>query len=527
MIATEKIDLLGSPTYHLRKDNNSASRTKLVEEEKVLKCAIWGRISSEKDTQQASIGNQHDMLRLYAYEKGWHIVAEYEEVISGTSQEKRRKAFLQLIEDMRAKKFDVVIAKEISRFGRSGDLLYKFRNIAKENSIHIITLDNKVNTMENNEYLFGLFAFLAENESAVMSTRIKQSLKILAKKGEFNGSIPPYGYEIINKKLMLRQDDTPNNVQRIFKLYIEGKGTEAIARIFTREKIPTPSQIIGKRNAGTLWHGSSIKMILTNPHYTGDLVQGRTETKGVTVEGRIEHCESDQITIENSHEEIISKSDFNLVQNLIKSRTKNTSKVRGSKHLFTEVSYCKCCGNGMVYRKNRKGYICGNYNKYGKAFCTDHLILENYLKQRIREDLLSQLETMQDKNYLKKVEVTIQTKINTSKKLISTLNKELEKNESKKKRMLNLLSEGEIPPNVFNDYLVEYNSELNRITQKISKCEQENSEELIKTKIDRIQKTVSELLSFKEIDSNVINRFISKIEIDAKGNPQIHYRFAG
>lgn len=52
----------------------------------------------------------------------------------------------------------------------------------------------------------------------------------------------------------------------------------------------------------TLWHGSSIKMKLTNPHYTGDTVQGRTETKGMTVEGRIEHCESVQIIIENSHE---------------------------------------------------------------------------------------------------------------------------------------------------------------------------------------------------------------------------------
>lgn len=491
-----------------------------------MKCAIWGRISSEKDTQQASIGNQHDMLRLYAYERGWHIVAEYEEVISGTSKEKRRKAFLQLLEDMKAKKFDVVIAKEISRLGRSGDLLYKFRNIAKENSIHIITLDGKINTMNSDDRFYGFFAFLAENESEVMSTRIKQSLKILAKKGEFNGSIPPYGYETINKKLMLRKDDTPNNVQRIFKLYIEGKGTEAIARILTREKIPTPSQISGKRNAGTLWHGSSIKIILTNPHYTGDLVQGRTETIGVTVEGRIEHRKSEQITIANSHEAIISKADFNLVQDLIKSRAKNTSKVKGSKHLFTEVSYCKCCGKGMVYKKNRKGYICGNYNKYGTDFCTDHLIIEEDLKQRISKDLLNQLETMQDKTYLKKVEVAIKSKINKSEKLIHTSKKELENNELKKRRMLNLLSDGKIIPELFNDYLAEYNSEKTRINEKISQYEQISNQELIKTKIDRIQKTLSELLSFKEIDSNVINRFISKIEIDAEGNPQIQYRFA-
>lgn len=526
MIVAEKIDLLGSTTYHLRQDNNSTSRTKLVEEEKVLKCAIWGRISSEKDTQQASIGNQHDMLRSYAYEKGWHIVAEYEEVISGTSQEKRRKAFLRLLEDMRAKKFDVVIAKEISRFGRSGDLLYKFRNIAIANSIHIITLDNHMNTMEKQDHFFGFFAFLAENESKVMSTRIKQSLRILAKKGEFNGSIPPYGYEIINKKLMLRQDDTPNNVQKIFNLYIEGKGTEAIARILTREQIPTPSQISGKRNAGTLWHGSSIKMILTNPHYTGDLVQGRTETKAVMVEGRIKHCKSDQIITENSHEAIISKSDFNLVQDLIKSRAKNTSKVKSSKHLFTEVSYCKCCGKGMVYKKNRKGYICGNYNKYGTDFCTDHLIIEEDLKQRVREDLLNLLDKMQDKKYLAKVEAAIRSKINKSQKLINSSKKELEQNELKKKRMLNLLSDGKITSDVYNDYLAEYSSEKNRIIEKISQYELNNNEKLINIKLEHVQTAVSQLLSSKEIDSEIINRFIVKIEIDAEGKPQIQYRFA-
>lgn len=527
MIAIEKIDAIGSTKYHLKQDNNSASRNNFAEGEKVLKCAIWGRISSEKDTQQASIGNQHDMLRSYAYEKGWHIVAEYEEIISGTSTERRRKAFLQLLSDMEAKKFNLVIAKEISRFGRNPKLLYKFREIAKENSIHIITLDGKVNTLLGEEDNFGLFVFLAERESIVMSSRIKQSLKILAKKGEFNGSIPPYGYDVIDKKLVIRKDDTPDNVKRIFNLYIEGKGTEAIARILTKEGIPTPSKITGKRNSGAIWHGSSIKVILTNPHYTGDLVQSRTETKGLSVDGRIEHSEAEQIIIANTHEAIISRSDFNLVKNLIKSRAKNTSKVKSSKHLFTEVSYCNCCGKGMVYKKNRKGYICGNYNKYGTDFCTDHLIIEEDLKQKIREDLLNQLSKMQDKKYLKKVEAAIQSNVNKSQKLISASKKELENNELKKRRMLNLLSDGEIIPAVYNDYLVEYNSEITRIKEKINQYELNNNEKIINIKLENVQKTVNELLSFKEIDSNIINRFIDRIEIDAEGNPQIQYRFAG
>lgn len=74
--------------------------------------------------------------------------------------------------------------------------------------------------------------------------------------------------------------------------------------------------------------------------------------------------------IENSHEAIIEKADFALVQELIKNKGKNKAKSRGSKHLFTEVSFCGCCNKGMVYKANSKGYVCSSYNKFGTLLCT-------------------------------------------------------------------------------------------------------------------------------------------------------------
>ena len=111
---------------------------------------------------------------------------------------------------------------------------------------------------------------------------MKETLRTRAKKGLFHGSNPPYGYEVIEGKLHIRNDDTPNIVKRIFGEYLAGSGRESIARRLYNEDIPTPADIAGKINAGDKWNDSTIKLILTNPHYVGDLVQSRSTTVSVT-----------------------------------------------------------------------------------------------------------------------------------------------------------------------------------------------------------------------------------------------------
>jgi site-specific DNA recombinase len=131
-----------------------------------------------------------------------------------------------------------------------------------------------------------LFAWLYENESANSSRRNKAAKKTKAGRGQFVGSNPPYGYYTENGKLKIRNDDTPNIVRRIFTEYIGGKGMDSIAKSLTAEKIPTPSQVAKKSNASPLWHSSTIKNILNNQHYCGNLVQNRTETVSVTTTKR-------------------------------------------------------------------------------------------------------------------------------------------------------------------------------------------------------------------------------------------------
>lgn len=206
--------------------------------------------------------------------------------------------------------------------------------------------------------MFGLYAWVYEQEPQRTSERIKATLNTNVKRGDFHGSNAPYGYKVIDKKLVITNDNTPEVVKNIFELYLNGRGFDSIARSLSKKGYPTPSQVAEKSNAGRYWHGSTIKTILSNPHYTGDLVQGRETTRSVTSQSRHSVPAEKQIVVRNTHAPIISRETFDAVQELMKNRKKNYTKVK--KHLFTNVLYCSDCGAGMWYRQNRAGYICGS-----------------------------------------------------------------------------------------------------------------------------------------------------------------------
>lgn len=322
---------------------------------RVMRCAVYARVSTEMDSQKTSIDNQIDMFRHYASHNDMEIVKVYTDKKSGTKG--NRPGLMELIEDAKAGLFDVILAKELSRLARNGRLSYELRDICQLYNIHIVCLDNSINTLKGDVQNFGLFAWLYENESANSSRRNKAAKKTKADRGLFVGSNPPYGYYSENGKLMIRNDDTPNIVRRIFTEYLEGKGMDSIAKTLTADKIPTPSQVAKKSNASPLWHSSTIKNILNNQHYCGNLVQNRTETVSVTTTKR-RIIDADKVTIqEDTHEPIITKDIFKAVAKMLKSRTRTTTAPKS--HLFTNVLYCEDCQKGMWYKANQKGYRCG------------------------------------------------------------------------------------------------------------------------------------------------------------------------
>nr|WGD73480.1 recombinase family protein [Bacillus subtilis] len=245
-----------------------------------MKGVLYARVSTQREEQKNSLHNQVVLGESIAKEKGIMIIDRYLDSKSGTGI-KSREGIQHLIEDAKARKFDVVIAKSVSRLGRNMlQSLQTADQLERLNIRLILPEDNYDSDTSSTRLMFNLKAVLAEEESAKLSERVKLGLQSSARDGKFASSIPPYGYKInpTTKKLEVDEEFAPT-VKKIFNLYLyEGWGMSRIGNYLMKMKVIPPRAAVGIRNGGTRWHQQTIKNILTNPNYTGNLVQHRTES---------------------------------------------------------------------------------------------------------------------------------------------------------------------------------------------------------------------------------------------------------
>lgn len=486
---------------------------------KPLQVAVIVRVSTPKVEQKTSLANQKKLFKQMLEEKGWVLYDFYADVKSGTKD--NRKGLNDLIRDAEDGKFDLILSKELSRLVRNVPLSYKLKEIISKNSIHIKTLDGAIDTLNNNQDNFGLYAWMYQKESQNTSDRIKSSLRANAKDGEFIGSIAPYGYYVKNKSLYLRNDNTPDIVRRIFQEYIDGRGFDAIARDLYNEGIPTPSQISEKINASDKWHGSTVKKILMNPHYIGILVQCR-DTKPSVIEERKKLPEKEYVINENTHEAIVAPEIYWAVQDLIISRSR--TRPQQEKHLFTNTIYCEGCGRGMHYQKNRKGYVCGNYNKHGVKACTPHFIKEEQLINVILSDLAKVSYHIKTEDMLDIIESKINKQVSNETQDLPRVQLEILNLKKDIIRLTKAFSRKEIE-------LEEYQLTINDLKKEVINAElRKNELEIIisnsnpKNRIKKIQEEISEYINFNQITSKIIHLLINKIEVKENGDIKIYYR---
>ncbi|MEG6534408.1 recombinase family protein [Caldibacillus thermoamylovorans] len=157
---------------------------------KNLKVAILVRVSTAKEEQKSSLDTQKKIFTRMCEENNWEIYDIYEEVESGTRT--NRKGLNQLINDAKEGKFNLILAKELSRLARNVPLAYQLREILNKYKVHLKTLDGAIDTLNGDLDKFGLYAWIYEQESQKISNRLKQTFRARAKEGEFNGSEPPY-----------------------------------------------------------------------------------------------------------------------------------------------------------------------------------------------------------------------------------------------------------------------------------------------------------------------------------------------
>lgn len=347
------------------------------------------------------------------------IVDEYiDDGRTGTSDD-TRPDFLRLVEDVKRGRINCIITKNLSRAFRNsanqGKFLEEF--IPLYNTRFISLYEPHLDTFLNPEVVHSLevsiTGFLNEQYAYKTSVDVRRTFETKRKKGEFIGAFAPYGLmkKPENKNSLMIDEDAAAVVRDIFRWFVEeGMSKAGIAKRLNELGIPNPTAYKhqkGLRYCGPqtfwndgLWSEKTIRDILLNEMYIGNMVQGKQKVISYKVHDRVRTDEKDWIVVENTHDAIISKELFEKAQDLLQRDTRVPSEQR-SLHLFSGLLRCADCKKSMT-RKTSKGivyYICSTYARKSKSACTQHTIREDVLEKvvlRIIQEQISLIENLEE-----------------------------------------------------------------------------------------------------------------------------------
>ena len=369
--------------------------------EKTYNVGIYCRLSNddERDGESVSIENQKLLLQSYVRQMGWNEIDVYiDDGYTGTNF--NRPGVQRLIEDAKAKRINLILVKDLSRFGRNYIEFGQYTDyLFPSFGCRFIALNNGIDTMSNNGSTDVMCFLNLFNEfySRDTSKKVKAVKRACAENGKFMGTYPAYGYkrDPEDKHHLVIDEDTAPIVRRIFSMRAAGTGFMAIAIQLNEEGIPSPGMLYyqrkGKedpRRVNHKWADATVKNIVRNEVYIGNMVQGKTGTMSYKNKKLISKPEDEWIRVEGTHEPIISRDVWDTVH----------AASDGIRSIFSGLVYCADCGFKMrnhtekfTYKDGTPGryssFICGNYARSGKSACTIHTIYENALEQIVLEDI--------------------------------------------------------------------------------------------------------------------------------------------
>lgn len=329
------------------------------------KVAAYIRVSTSNEDQLISLEAQRRHYKtIIENNDEWQLVDIYsDEGITGTKKD-IRPGLLRLISDCEKGKIDFILTKSISRFARNTiDCLELVRKLM-DLGVHIYFEKEKINTnsMES-ELMLSILSSLAENESVSLSENSKWSIRQRFKRGIYKLSYPPYGYDYIDEQVIVNEEQA-QVVKRIFNSVLEGIGTDRIARQLNEEGIPT------KRNGN--WTGSTIRGIVKNEKYTGDVLLQKTFTDE-HFNRKVNQGELDQYLIENHHEAIITHTDFEAANRMLEYQASQKNVAAGSRKYLNRYPFsgkieCAECGDTFKRRIHTS-----THRKYIAWCCSTHI----------------------------------------------------------------------------------------------------------------------------------------------------------
>ena len=510
------------------------------------KAGIYIRLSEADEgksyeSESESVLNQRNILMNFIKEKEFIFVDEYvDDGYSGTTFD--RPGFQRLIEDIKAKRINLVIVKDLSRLGRDHILTgYYVETFFPENGIRFISMlegyDNAINQASNDSatWLFACNDYYSKQNSI----KIRNVLNDKRRNGQFIGSAPSYGYlrDPNDKGHLIPDPEYAWVVKKIFDMAYNGVGLSEITTYLNDNNIKTPSSLKRKNSNSKakynpMWTISSVKKILKNQMYVGDMVQSVQTKVSYKSKKKKSLPKSNWDIVKNTHEPLVDRFIFESVQNDIKRTTKTTITKR-EKRLFENLLYCKECGNTLTisYRKNYD-YWTINCNRYSRdpkrRMCEPHFSPYEKLEEALLEVIRNTC-----KKYLNKLDISEISK-SINKKDNSEVNNNINDLRKQEKVLISKLDmlyqdkfNGIISEEMYLRISRETENSLVRIREKIQSLQDaKNDKKFNKNDLKNYEDKIRELIDIDNPSRELIGALIDNIIIDKDRNIEIIYKFS-
>lgn len=363
-----------------------------------------GEVTEGRRQESNSISNQKDLIMDYL-EAHPEIKIHTVRVDDGYSGvDFNRPNFQLMLEDIKKGTVDCVIVKDLSRFGRNYIEAGRYiEKIFPMLGVRFIAITDNYDSLycedSGNEITVPFKNLINDAYCRDISIKIRSNLEIKRKKGEYIGAFSVYGYlkSDMNKNQLVADEYAAGVVRDIYSMKLSGMSQQAIADKLNQEGILSPMEYkksIGinlsttfKTGSRAKWSYVAVTRILKDEIYTGVLIQGKQTTPNYKIRTRINKVKSEWVRVENTHSPIISRSEFELVQEILKTDTRCAP---GKDTIFplAGILYCGDCMEGMVRKtvpangKEYVYYVCSQ-NKKHKEKCSPHRIREKELNETI------------------------------------------------------------------------------------------------------------------------------------------------
>ena len=346
----------------------------------IKNCAIYTRVSTDIQAEKefSSHEAQEEKIRSFIEsQNNWQVFKVYSDA-GYTGANTNRPALREILEDIKQKKIDIILAYKIDRLTRSPKDFYQLIEVFEKYNVSFISITERFDTSTPaGRLLRNIMLTFAQFERELTSERTKDKLLERTRKGFWNGGRPPYGYERKNKKLVINKKET-EIVRLIFETYLETGSVNNTYDILKEKHI--------KNRQGKTLSKAHLALILRNIIYTGKIKYAGQIYQGI-------------------HQPIISEELFELAQKIHKRRIRKFRIYRD--FLLGGLIRCKECGYKMsACFTNKHGnrklkryyyYRCTCVNKKGWQACSTKEVSADRLESYILENLE---RISVDKNYI-------------------------------------------------------------------------------------------------------------------------------